>query len=353
MLTLPSDVEPILARSHGVSARLFASVNGSGFTYPVALRDGQVGVSLSSPVRRTLSATIAADITDPECDVFGTELRAEYGVMRVNGTIHWVAVGTFVVTAAEEAGRGIVRVTGEDRWRLVTNARLLAPVTTSGGTVDAITSLLTGADGRITVVDETGSAATHQRSLWERDRDKAILDLAKSIGAVVAFDPSGVARIRKAPLPTDAVNLRLYGGDGGLLVESRRGAEQGNTYNAVVVQGETSDGARPVRAVRTVASGVLRYGGPFGRRPRFYTSPLIRTQAQADGAADALIARVTGTARTVTVDSAPHPGLDAGDVIAVEVSPGVYERHVVDGFSLPLGMGAVSIDTRTTEAPGE
>lgn len=349
MLALPADVLPLLTRSSKVTARLLGSVNGSGFTYPVQLEDGAVRVDASSPIRRRLSCTVAADIDDPEVDVFRTELRAEYGIVRLNGQVHWVPVGTFVVTGAKEAGRGRVEVEAEDRWRRIVNARFLVPVTTSGSTVTAITNLLTGADSRITVVDETGSAATHPAAMWERDRDQAVLDLAKSIGAVVVFDPDGVARIRKVGSLSDPTVWRVYGGAGGALVDSRRGATQDSTYNAAVVNGEPPD-KPPVRAVAllTKASSPIVFGGPFARRPRFYTSPLITTTAQAQAAANALLARVSGMARTVTVDAAPHPGLDGGDVIEVQVTPEITERHIVDSFSLPLGPGGVQIATRTT-----
>lgn len=356
MYALGADLLPVLSRSHVVTARLQASVNGSGFSYPVLFEDGSVQVNASSPIRRTLSATIAASIGDPEVDVFRTELLAEYGITGLNGVTTWIPVGVFVVVDAQEAGDGIVTVKGEDRWRRVVNARFLSPTTTSGSTVTAIEQLVEGADARITCTDLTGSSATHGPAVWDRDRDKAVMELAKSIGAVVVFDVEGNAEIRPEPTLGDPVVWRVYGGDGGVLVTSRRGASQGNTYNAVSVDGESSDGSPPVHAELTVTDSAspLVYGGPFARRPRFYRSPLITTQTQADNAAAALLAKVTGIARSVSVESAPHPGLDGGDVIDVEVAPGVFERHIVDGFTLPLGPGGVEIATRSTvEAEGD
>lgn len=347
---------PVLSRSHGVTARLLASVNGSSFTYPVVMQDGAVQVSASSPIRRKLTATVAASPGDPEVDVFRTEIRAEYGITTINGVTSWVPVFTGPVVEAQETGSGVMTVTCEDRWRRIINARFVTSHTTSGSTVDALADLVEAADGRITCTDLTGSTATHGASLWERDRDKAVMELAKSIGAQVVMTVEGEAEIRPVPSLADAVVWRVYGGDGGVLVEARRGASQGNTYNAAKVEGEASDGSAPVWAAAYVTDSAspLVWGGPFARRPRFYRSPLITTQAQADAAAAALLARVTGVAKTVTVDAAPHPGLDGGDVIDVEVAPGVFERHIVDGFSLPLGPGGVTIDTRTSvEAEGE
>lgn len=355
MLSLPADVTALLSRSHGVTARLLASVNGSSFSYPVAFESGSVPVDGGSPIRRTLTAQVAAAVDDPEVDVFGTELRAEYGIIAVNGTTTWVPAGVFVLTDATETGDGIVTVKGQDRWRRVVNARFLRPVVTSGNTATAIKTLVEDADSRIVCTDLTGSTATHRRSVWERDRDKAVLDLARSIGAVVVFNADGNAEIRPVPTLTAPIAWKVYGGDGGVLIEARRGATQDQTYNAVVAEGEAPDGAAAVRAVVTLTGrSTLRYGGPFGSRPRYYRSPLLRTQQQANTAAAALLARVTGVARSVELSAAPHPGLDAGDVIEVEVEPAVYERHLVESFDLPLGPGGISIATRTTqETPGE
>lgn len=352
--SIAPEVLAALTRGARVGARLRASINGSAFTYPVQLDDGSVQVSWSSPVRRTLTATVLAEVGDPEVDDKGTELRAEYLIRLLDGTEHWIPVGTFVVTGADPTEPGKVRVTGQDRWRRIANARFPVPVTTSGLVTSAIEQLVEGADGRITCTDLTGSTATHGPALWERDRDKAVLDLAKSIGAQMVFDPTGDAFIVPTPSLAGDVDWRVYGGDGGVLIQAREGSSSENTYNAAVVIGEPPNGAAPVRSVQTVTSGPLRWGGPFGQRPRFYRSSLITTQAQADSAAVALLSRVTGVARNVQADTFIHPGLDAGDVLEIEVRPGVIERHLVESFTLPLGPGGLTVQTRTTvEAEGE
>lgn len=339
---------PLLTRSHVVAARLTASINGSSFTYPVSLVDGRVSVSASSNVRRALEATVLADADDPEVDALTTELQAEYGIRRVDGTVRWVIVGTFVITDAKEVGPGRVKVVGQDRWRRVQEARLLEPVVTSGSIVSAIISLVQGADSRIVCTDLTGSTATHRSSLWERDRDKAVVDLARAIGAQVVFAPDGTARIVPVPSPTAPAVLRLSGGDGGFLVSAARGTTRERTRNAAVAEGESQDSTPPVRGVALVGTGPLRYGGPFGRRPAYLRSSLMTTQAQVDAAAAALLSRVSGVVREVDVEALPHPGLDAWDVLDVEVAPGVYEKHVLDSFTLPLGRGSSALTLRSS-----
>lgn len=341
-----------IPRSHDVYGRLLASVNGSSFSYPVTLESGSVSISASSGLRRTLSATILADINDAECDVFRTEIRAEYGIKLLDGTVVWTPVGTFAITNAEEVSDGRVQLSGEDRWRRLTNARFLSPITTSGLHVTAIKNLVEGADGRITFVNDMVSTSTHTLALWERNRDDAIMQLAKAIGGVVYFDALGVAHLTRVRGIGDQPDWQLSGGDGGVLVAAGRARSQGWTYNAVVVEGENSSGDVAVRVAAVIAdpTSPLLYGGPFARRPRYYRSPLISTVAQAQVTAVSLLSKVSGQSRTVRVEALPHPGLDANDVIRVEVKPGVYEVHVVDGFSLNLGPGPISIHTRTSLA---
>lgn len=350
MLNIGPQATAMLARNHGVTGRLRASVNGSAFTYPVNMLKGEVEVSGSSNIRRKLKATIAASIDSPEVDTFRTELRAEYGIYLNSQEIVWIPQGTFVVEEANEGSQGEIEITAPDRWHRVANSRFLMPETTSGRHVDEIIRLLQGADGRIVAQDFTGRTSTHNASLWERDRDTAVTDLAKAIGATVYFNPMGVAEIREEPSLASEVAWTVQGGDGGTLIDAKRGRKQGNTYNAVVAEGEAPDGGAAVRAIAYIddPASPIYWGGPFGFRPRFYRSSLMTTEAQCLQAAQSMLHKASGISKTLDLDTFPHPGLDAGDVVQVETAPGVWERHIVDSFTLPLGPGGVSLTTRTS-----
>lgn len=338
----------MLLQAHRVSGRLLASVNRSPFSYPVQMESGEVSVSSKDPIRRKLSATIIADINDPECDVFRTEMRAEYGIWLPSGDVVWVPVGTFVVTDAEQAGRGRINIKGEDRWRRILNARFLRPIVTSGKHVDAIEDFLIGADPRITVLKLNDPDSMHNKMLWERDRDKAIHELAKAIGLDVAFNPAGIAEIRSMPSIGDPVVWTIGRGEGSALIDSKQKRAQGNTYNAVVAEGEGSDGTPPVRAIATIddPNSKILFGGAFAQRPRYYRSALMTTVEQCQTAANALLARVSGVPKTLSLESFVHPGLDGGDVILAEIETNVWERHIVDSFTIPLGPGGFSLSTR-------
>lgn len=337
-----------LTRSHRVAGRIRASVNGSSFIVPVDFDTATVTVDGSSPMRRTLDAVVRAAPDDPVVDTLAAEWRAEYGLVLQDGTVEWVTVGTFVVTDAVEEGRGVMRVTAKDRWLRVVEARFVVPTFTGGGIPYAIGQLLQQADDRITFRDESGSSHGHRRSVHERDRDKAVLDLARAIGCEVFFDPEGVAVLRPVPSFDQPATWRVVGGDGGAIVRARRGQTRERTYNAFVAMGEQIDGALPVRsmAMDNDPRSPTYYGGPFGKKPRFLVSGMITSTAQAQAAANAGLRRYLGVARSLSVDAVPHPGLEPGALIHVEVAPGAYERHLLDGYALPLGPGGVTYSTR-------
>lgn len=354
MYTIDANVLRNLGNSHAVSGRLLASVNRSAFTYPVKMLEGEVSVDGNSPIRRKLSAKIVAKLSDPECDVFRTEIRAEYGISLNNFSWVWIPVGTFVVVKATE-DNGVVTISGEDRWRRVANARFLRPVTTSGLHVNAIKSLVEGADGRITCIDYTAKTSTHRSSIWERDRDKAALDLAKAIGVDVYFNPTGGAETRLVPTIDATKAWNVGGGDGGVFIGARKGTSQDRTYNAVVVEGEDASGNVAVRAVSTITNGAssLLFGGSFSQKPRYFRSSLITSQAQAQSTADSMLLRVSGVAKEIEIDSFVNPALEAGDTVKAEMAAGVWEYHLVESFTIPLGPGGMTLNTKTSEVEGD
>lgn len=334
----PAPYTALLARSHTVAARVLASVNGSTFTKRVPLAPGgRIEITGGTGQRRALSARVRAELDEAVVDPWAVEWRVEY-LIASGGQQWWEPVGVFVLTTTRQDGDGFVAVTGGDRWVRVADARFVRPVSTSGDSVAALVELLTDADSRITVDTTRAPAGTHRTSLWERDRDKAVQDLARSIGAQVGFDREGVAVIEPIPSLADTVVWTIGAGAGGVKVAARPGFSTRSTYNAGVVVG-AGPGDTPVYGVAydDAAGSRTRYGGPAGKRPRFLESTLITTQSQADAAALGLRDRSLVIARDAEVDAVIHPGLDAGSVVDVEVRRGVWERHLVASYPLPIG----------------
>ena len=74
---------------------------------------------------------------------------------------------------------------------------------------------------------------------------------------------------------------------------------------------------------------------------RFYSSPHIRTQVQADRVADAQLADHLGATRTISFDTIVNPALDAGDAVTIVHPDGTSELHMIDQLVVPLSPSGV------------
>lgn len=354
------NVDPVAAAAltshHGVTGRLLASIDGGPFTTRVPLRRGTLTVSVDGTafVRRSMDAVIEVPLGDPITSVTRTEMRAEYGVT-VAGVTYWCPLGTFVVTTAREARPGLTKITGKDRAQRIVDGRLEGPIDSYDSTVIAIRNLVTGADSRIGWTDHTGSAATHPLTRWDRDRDAAVKKLVATLGAVLVFDPWGDAhlyRVPAAPGRFDPSSWTVRRGPGGGFIAGERGADRAGIYNSVVVTGEPADGGPAVQAVARDLDpqSDTRWGGAFGVKPRFYSSPLLTTVAQAQAAADGMLPRVLGQALDMDVEALPHPGLEPTlDTVTVETSPSTLRTVMLDGMTIPCYPATGKLQIRSTE----
>ncbi|HEY9418126.1 MAG TPA: hypothetical protein VIQ30_25480, partial [Pseudonocardia sp.] len=133
-------------------------------------------------------------------------------------------------------------------------------------------------------------------------------------------------------------------GTNGVLVEMSRALTRDGIYNVVVAHGEATDQTSPVAtAVADVnPHSPVRYGGPFGPVPRFYSSPFITTVGQARTAAAALLRKSVGLPYRVDLTAIPNPALEPYDVVKVRYPAAGRSRslrselHVLDTVRIPL-----------------
>jgi hypothetical protein len=130
--------------------------------------------------------------------------------------------------------------------------------------------------------DESEFGALSRSIVVEESRYDALREIATALGKVMHFDGEGRLVIRSAPSPTGPPRWSVRAGQGGVLVNAARSLSREGVYNGVVVRGEGGDTTAPVLAV--VVDGdprsPTRWGGAFGKVPRFWSSPLI-TDAEA------------------------------------------------------------------------
>lgn len=322
------------------------------------LSGGSVVLREDSKVRRTLNLPVSlTGLTVPETydllTPFGGEIVVRAGVRLGAGHTEMAPVGRFVI---EDAGQGShfadpVVVAG-DRSVIIQSDRFLTPHNTSGErTVPGeIIFLLQQSIPGLEVFDLTNSKTRTPTATWDRERWDCCEALAASIGAEVFFDPEGRGIIRSVPEADSALEASwaVEGGDGGVLSDYATGLSRDMVYNAVAVTGDSSDpGIPPVNAVVYQKSGPLRWGGPFGRVPRFYSTPVVRTYGGAVTAGIKVLARSVAYSRRLLVDVVPNPASDIGDQLDTKLPDGTFERRVLREATLPLGLeGTMRIGTR-------
>ncbi len=316
---------------------------------------GSVSATARNRVRRTATITVpesyypgsASDLLTP----YGTELRIWRGINYGSATETPPVFRGRIDTVDDRARYdGLAEIACSDPGADLNDARFETPRAALAGisTTAEITGLLveTGA----TVLNETSRDGTIGPGLsWDRDRGQAVDDLATSIGVDVWAGPDGTWHITSPPTLDQPAVWTLTDGANGTVVSDQRTVSRRGVYSTVVVVLERADGSTPSQVVvaDTDPTSPTYVGGPFGRVPRFYRSPLIANNTQALLAGQALLQRSTGLTRTRQITCVPNPALEVGDRIDISVG-GQLEQHLVDSFELPLGVDnpAMTIVTR-------
>lgn len=325
-----------------------SGVNPTGVEIPILA--GNVQLDAAADVRGTLELetystwpTLATDTLMP----YGNEVFVERGVVYGDGVREWVGLGYYRINQVEqqEAPRGRVRLSCTDRMQGVIDGRTPQPVIYQAGGV-TLYGLLSGAIfsavGFFPVIVSDMNLSTillPRTQVLERDVLPFLKDLAQSYGRTIYWGYDGKLYFTTTPDPRAPV-WSVNEGAGGVLVKASRSVSRTGVYNGVVAMGESSGDTDPIRAVSTIesANDPLRWGGPFGKVPRFYSSSLIVTQEQAQSAAAAMLQRVKGLPYAVSFEHIPNPALEVGDAVTV-VYGSRTELHVLDKLSIPLGPG--------------
>lgn len=354
MWNLSGDARKQLGASHTMDVRALVTSPTFGTRY-IPILDGAVEVDASSQVRR--SATI---VTDPNLwpispndllTPFGAACQIEYGIV-IPGQPEpeWVPQGLFSLDKSSRSrsasSTSSVTVKLVDQAQRVAESRFPTPQqTVSGATyVAEIARLIRAVLGATwPVIDLTGSTAVCPVMEMNRDRwGDGIEKLADAIGAEVFFDQTGATVIRPQPTLADAVVWYANTGPGGNILETQEEWNRDNVWNEWVVSGSRSDGTAPVTV--TVAdlnpTSPTYVNGNFGRKTRFYSTPLVTSAPQATVVGQAMLARSQGLACKVDLTLVVNPALDAGDVIGVKDADLGSGVHIIDKVTIPLTPGS-------------
>lgn len=324
---------------------------------------GTLTVDEASKTRRSVVLGVADDLTvDQVADLMSptdTDLRLWAGVRHTEGDEELVPVGVFRVSeVSKPSARGPLEVRAKDHSGMLADARFVTPWLTPQG-AGVVTQMAAMVQDVLPVpcLDLTGSARTLSQATWEKDRWDTIESLASSIGADPLFDPSGRFVIR--PVPVLHAGASVWTIDSytpkAVMLDVAVTWSTSRLYNAVVATSSNAD--TPVSAVAYQTSGRYRWrprtaNSPGFQRPRYYASPALSTVDQCLGAAQAILSRSLAASKTLALTCAPNPALDVGDQVDVLLPDGTREERIVSRIVLPLGLGPMSVDTRTSPDDG-
>jgi hypothetical protein len=319
--------------------------------------DGEVELDATADIRGTGSLTIAAawpKARNLSLAPYGSEIYLSRGVDLGAAGVLWAPLGYYRISQVEQgsAAKGPLSLSLDDRMATIIDSRFLAPRQWLQGTTvgEIVSEVVTEIYPNATIVfdDDSDESQLGRSLIAEESRYEVLQTLAEGLGKVFYWDALGRLTFEDQPNGDEPI-WQVNAGRGGVLVEADRSLSRKGVYNALVVIGEGADELAPVRAVAYDAqeSSPTYFFGPFGQVPRFYSSPFITTQTQAENAAVNLLRQSLGAPYDVGASAVPNPALKPYDVIRVVYDDGTRELHIVDTVSIPLTVeGELNIGTR-------
>jgi hypothetical protein len=332
---------------------LVADLPVSGGT---VVRDHGAAITSSADVEVADPAFLPAVAQDPLMPL-GSELRILLGIRYADATVELVQVfaGPVVATPTAPTATAGFTVRAEGWLRYVADDRFLAPYAPTGSAAAAITALLRESVPGAVVEVAVPDRAVPTGLLFEEDRLQAVHDLAAGLGAVVRERRDGGFRIAADDPPDPAavpVREFVHGQRNTMLSRTEPELTRDERYNAVVAFNPHDDTVRALARIEDPASPV-RWGGPFGRKVLFYSSPLL-TAATVQAAAATRLDGLRGRIRKIDADIGPDPSLEPGDHVRIVWPPShrgaaaVQEVAQVRRVEHPIGPGAARLELRGT-----
>lgn len=282
----------------------------------------------------------------------GTRLRIHHGIESI-GTKESIQLGEYQVFEHKRTNGGAIAVTLRGLENYLIEASFIQPRTPPYGasTVATIAALI----HEVLPDAEVVVACSYDRSIratgaWEKERWKAITQLADSIYAEVYAGHDGRFYIADAPDLFGLVPVfELNGGSNGVLLEEARSSTRDEVYNAVSVSGQSSDqNAPPVWgwARDNDPASPTYYSGPYGKRVRFYSSQFFTSDAQCETYAFKLLAESLAPNETLSLQAGPLPILVAGDAVRLTSEQPGHPRslHLLQKTKLSLSGGSWAAD---------
>jgi hypothetical protein len=349
----------------------------------IGIVDGSITVDRNSDTYRSGRLKIGdKSLTDAfftaHSGPFGMEIVVRSGPVYPRGDSELVPLGVFNIEdfSWEEGDGGLPELVLYDRSRYLQRSPFLTPRDLSGMLcqeviAELIHEVMPGVE--ILFQDGLNNPRLPGGSVYDDSRWDVIKQCAEMMGSEVFFSPIGQALVREIPDPvgnpedavwdvnvgegySDTVDTeeggeRLVEVPPGVLVSATRSITRVDTFNAVAVYGVAPDGTTAqayALAFDSNPDSPTYFNGPFGRSTLRIDNPLLVSNAQCADAAVSNLRNSLGLSRSVSFSSVGNPALEAGDYVLFTFGGGGQEVHILDSFSIPLGAGDFSGDTRTS-----
>lgn len=287
---------------------------------------------------------VPSDVDDLFIPLIG-EIRPWVGIQYWDATyteimndehIEWVPIATLVIDEIPpSASWPEVQVSGLDRLSFMTEFVGNYGITNGTPLHYAISNLLrTKIPASHLKINLPDTDLTTGALLYEEQTSslEKLHDLALAAGWTLWVDPMGEVRAGSEPTIDDPPVMTYEVGPRSLLMRPQVGISAKDIVNVYVVTGEGPDSSVVRGVARDTNPRSVTYVDRVGERPRFLSSPLMRSFTQCELAAKTSLARVIGLAKDVAVPIIPNPALEVGDVIWVNDGDQINFPLIVDGF---------------------
>lgn len=340
--------------SHTRRLRVTLMYDGATITDDLPVSSGTLTLDLDDEAYATAELELAdptwlaTDLTGPLLP-YGHRLRIEVGIV-IGVDVEWIGVGPDLLLTSVPTWAGVAsdtKVSARSLIRQVQDDRFTVPYQPSGNVRAAITALLQTAVPGATVTHVGSDATIPAGLLWEVERWEAVRDLAARVDCVIR--PSGAGFRVAAPPTVDMTGVWAIdaGASGVLLPGALPAVSRDTAYNGVVAS-SPDDPAVWALATITDPTHPLRWGGPMGHRPYFFSSNLLTTAGQASAAASTRLAALMGRSRTVELACLPNPALEPGDTVTMIWPDGDTELMLIRRIVLPLAGDAMTLTLQGT-----
>ena len=311
---------------------------------------GSITVDRAQAIRRTCTVTIADPTLIPrtptdQLATYGSRLRISRGVNYGDGSTELVPLGVFRLDSVDgDVNDGPANLQGKDLSVCVQDDKFTSTYTATGTVVGAITALIKRSLPDADILSQITDTSIGSRAFdVQADPWAGCQEIAAAAGAEVYCNADGVFVISTLPdLTTTPPVWAIEAVDGGVYIKASRAMSSDKVFNGVLASGEnTADNVPPVSYLATDSDpgSPTYWGGPFGRRPDFYSSSTLTSVNACAQAANLRLAQAKAPNATGDISSLPNPALEPGDIVRVTHQDGSRELHQVASFSVPLDLG--------------